>query len=247
MVLFWILASTILVSLISLVGIFTLSIKGNLLHKILFCLIGFSAGALIGGAFLHILPECLENNNSNAVFSYLILGIIIFFLMERYLHWRHCHEEEGCTIHAFTYLNLVGDGFHNFIDGMVIAASFIVSLKLGLVTTLAIVLHEIPQELGDFAVLVYGGFTKKKALLFNFASALMAVLGAVIGYFVTDLIKNFASFILPFTAGGFIYIATSDLIPELHKENDLKRSTAAFLAFLLGIIFMALAKNFLPE
>jgi len=247
MVLFWILASTILVSLISLVGIFTLSIKGNLLHKILFCLIGFSAGALIGGAFLHILPECLENNNSNAVFSYLILGIIIFFLMERYLHWRHCHEEGECKIHAFTYLNLVGDGFHNFIDGMVIAASFLVSLKLGLVTTLAIVLHEIPQELGDFAVLIYGGFTKKKALLFNFASALMAVLGAVIGYLVTDLVKNFASFILPFTAGGFIYIATSDLIPELHKENDLKRSTAAFLAFLLGIIFMALAKNFLPE
>jgi zinc and cadmium transporter len=247
MVLFWILASTILVSLISLVGIFTLSMKGNLLHKILFCLIGFSAGALIGGAFLHILPECLENSNSNAVFSYLILGIITFFLMERYLHWRHCHEEGECKIHAFTYLNLVGDGFHNFIDGMVIAASFMVSIKLGMITTLAIVFHEIPQELGDFAVLVYGGFTKKKALLFNFASALMAVLGAVIGYFLTDLVKNFANFILPFTAGGFVYIATSDLIPELHKENDLKRSTSAFLAFLLGIIFMALVKNFLPE
>jgi len=247
MVLFWILASTTLVSLISLVGIFTLAIKGNLLHKILFCLIGFSAGALIGGAFLHILPECLENNNSNAVFSYLILGIIIFFLMERYLHWRHCHEEGDCKIHAFTYLNLVGDGFHNFIDGMVIAASFMVSLKLGMVTTLAIILHEIPQELGDFAVLVYGGFTRRKALLFNFASALMAVFGAVTGYFVTDLVKNFTSFILPLTAGGFIYIATSDLIPELHKENDLKRATAAFLAFLLGIIFMALVKNFLPE
>jgi len=247
MVLFWILASTTLVSLISLVGILTLAIKSNLLHKILFCLIGFSAGALIGGAFLHILPECLENNNSNAVFSYLILGIIIFFLMERYLHSRHCHEEGDCKIHAFTYLNLVGDGFHNFIDGMVIAASFMVSLKLGMVTTLAIILHEIPQELGDFAVLVYGGFPRKKALLFNFASALMAVLGAVTGYFVTDLVKNFASFILPFTAGGFVYIATSDLIPELHKENDLRRATAAFLAFLLGIIFMALAKNFLPE
>jgi len=247
MVLLWILASTTLVSLISLVGIFTLTIKGNLLHKILFCLIGFSAGALIGGAFLHILPECLENNKSTTVFSYLIFGIIIFFLMERYLHWRHCHEEGDCKIHAFTYLNLVGDGFHNFIDGMVIAASFMVSLKLGLVTTLAIILHEIPQELGDFAVLVYGGFTKKKALLFNFASALMSVVGAVIGYFLTDLVGNFSNFILPFTAGGFIYIATSDLIPELHKENDLKRSTAAFLAFLLGIIFMALAKNFLPE
>jgi zinc and cadmium transporter len=247
MVLFWILASTTLVSFISLVGIFTLSIKGNLLHKILFCLIGFSAGALIGGAFLHILPESLEKNKSNIVFSYLILGIVAFFLMERYLHWRHCHEEGTCKIHAFTYLNLLGDGFHNFIDGMVIAASFIVSLKLGAITTLAIILHEIPQELGDFAVLVYGGFSKKKALLFNFASALMSVVGAAIGYFITDLAGNFTNFILPFTAGGFIYIATSDLIPELHKEKDLKRSSAAFLAFLLGIIFMALAKNLLPE
>ncbi len=247
MVLLWILASTFFVSLISLVGIFTLTLRENLLHKILFCLIGFSAGALIGSAFLHILPECLENNKSTTVFSYLILGIIIFFMMERYLHWRHCHEEGICKTHAFTYLNLVGDGFHNFIDGMVIAASFMVSLKLGLVTTLAIILHEIPQELGDFAVLIYGGFTKKKALLFNFASALMAVIGAVAGYFITDLSKSFSNFILPFTAGGFIYIATSDLIPELHKENDLKRSTAAFFAFLLGIVFMALAKSLLPE
>ncbi|MDD5115587.1 MAG: ZIP family metal transporter [Candidatus Omnitrophica bacterium] len=247
MVLFWVIVSTFIVSLISLVGIFTLSIKDDLLHKILFCLIGFSAGALIGGAFLHILPECLETNSSEAVFSYLILGIVAFFLMERYLHWRHCHEDKGCKIHAFTYLNLVGDGFHNFIDGMVIAASFIVSLRLGAVTTLAIILHEIPQELGDFAVLVYGGFTKRKALLFNFASALMAVFGAITGYLITDLVRNFTNFILPFTAGGFVYIATSDLIPELHKENDLKRSTAAFFAFLLGIIFMALVKHFLPE
>jgi len=247
MVLFWILASTFLVSLISLVGIFTLTIKDNLLHKILFCLIGFSAGALIGSAFLHILPECLENNKSSTVFSYLIFGIIIFFLMERYLHWRHCHEEGSCKTHAFTYLNLVGDGFHNFIDGMVIAASFMVSLKLGLVTTLAIILHEIPQELGDFAVLIYGGFTKKKALLFNFASALMAMIGAVVGYFITDLTRNFSNFILPLTAGGFIYIAMSDLIPEVHKESNQKRATLAFIAFLLGIAFMALAKNFLPE
>jgi zinc and cadmium transporter len=131
MVLFWILASTFLVSLISLVGIFTLAIKDNLLHKILFCLVGFSAGALIGSAFLHILPECLENNKSTTVFSYLILGIIIFFIMERFLHWRHCHEEGVCKTHAFTYLTLVGDGFHNFIDGMVIAASFAVFFQLG--------------------------------------------------------------------------------------------------------------------
>jgi zinc and cadmium transporter len=247
MTIFWILISTFVVSIISLVGVITLCIREDLLQKVLFCLIGFSAGALIGGAFLHILPESLENNSSEAVFSYLILGLIVFFLMERYLHWRHCHEEGVCKVHAFTYLNLVGDGFHNFIDGMVIAASFVVSWKLGLVTTVAIILHEIPQELGDFAVLVYGGFTKKKALLFNFISAVMAIFGALVGYFITDLVKNFTHFILPFTAGGFIYIATSDLIPELHKEKDLKRSSAAFLAFLLGIIFMALAKHFLPE
>ena len=246
MVLFWILASTFLVSLISLVGIFTLAIKDNLLHKILFCLIGFSAGALIGSAFLHILPECLENNKSTTVFSYLILGIIIFFIMERFLHWRHCHEEGACKTHAFTYLTLVGDGFHNFIDGMVIAASFMVSFQLGAVTTLAIILHEIPQELSDFAILVYGGFTKKKALLFNFVSALTAMMGACVGYFINGYIQGFSNFILPLTAGGFIYIATSDLIPELHKENDLKRSMAAFSAFLLGIVFMALAKKFLP-
>jgi len=229
------------------VGILTLAIKENLLQKILFCLIGFSAGALIGSAFLHILPECLENNKSSTVFSFLILGIIMFFMMERFLHWRHCHEEGVCKTHAFTYLTLIGDGFHNFVDGMVIAASFMVSIQLGLVTTLAIILHEIPQELSDFAVLVYGGFTKKKALLFNFASALTAIIGAVVGYFINGYIHGFSNFILPLTAGGFIYIATSDLIPELHKENDLKRSMVAFSAFLLGIVFMALANKFLPS
>jgi len=247
MVLAYALISTFLVSLISLVGIITLAIKDKFLQGILFCLIGFSAGALIGGAFLHILPEALERNNSIAVFYYLILGIILFFLLERYLHWRHCHEEGACKTHAFTYLTLVGDGFHNLIDGMVIAASFMVSTKLGLVTTLAIILHEIPQELSDFAVLVYGGFTKKKALLFNFASALMAMIGAVAGFFLTSLSVNFSNFILPLTAGGFIYIATSDLIPEIHKESNQRRATLAFIAFLFGIIFMALAKQLLPD
>ena len=244
MVLFWILASTFLVSLISLVGIFTLAMKDNLLNKILFCLIGFSAGALIGSAFLHILPEALEKSNSQHVFYCLILGIIIFFLMERYLHWRHCHDEH-CHIHAFTYLNLFGEAFHNFIDGLAIAASFIISIKLGMVTTLAIILHEIPKELGNFGVLIYGGFSRKKALLYNFISALMAMIGALTGYFISDFTQGFANFIMPLTAGGFIYIAMSDLIPEVHKESNQKRATLAFIACLLGIVFMAAAKKFL--
>lgn len=247
MVLTWILASTFIVSLISLAGVFTLAIKDKLLQRILFYLIGFSAGALIGGAFLHILPEVLAQTNSTTTFYYLIAGFVFFFLMEKYFYWRHCHEGRTCDVHAVTYLNLVGDGLHNFIDGMVIAASFIVSIKLGVVTTVVIILHEIPQELGDFGVLVYGGFSKKKALICNFFSGLTAIVGAICGYFLADFSHGSANIILPITAGGFIYIAASDLIPELHKENDLKRSSLAFLAFLSGIIFMAAAKFFLGD
>jgi zinc and cadmium transporter len=245
MVLFWILASTFLVSLISLIGIFTLAIRENLLHKILFGLIGFSAGALVGSAFLHILPEALEKLNSTTVFSYLIFGIILFFLMERYLHWRHCHDKD-CHIHAFTYLNLFGEAFHNFIDGLAIAASFIISIKLGMITTLAIILHEIPKELGNFGVLIYGGFSRRKALFYNFICALAAIVGALAGYFISDFAGNFVQFIMPLTAGGFIYIAMSDLIPEVHKESNQKRATLAFGAFVLGIVLMAAAKKFLP-
>ena len=245
MVLVWILASTFLVSLISLIGIFTFLLKEKQLHRILFYLIGFSAGALIGGAFLHILPESLELNSSTFVFSWLIGGIVLFYVMERYFFWRHCHEEGQCKVHSFTYLNLIGDGFHNFLDGMIIAASFMVSIHVGIVTTLAVIFHEIPQELGDFGVLIYGGFSKSKALLCNFISALAAMAGALVGYFIAGAASGFSSIILPLTAGGFIYIATSDLIPELHKESDLKRSTLAFAAFLCGIGFMAVTKLFL--
>jgi len=246
MVLSWILISTFLVSAISLIGIVTLAIKEDLLRKIIFCFIGFSAGALIGSAFLHILPEALEKANSTTVFYYLILGLTLFFLLERYLHWRHCHDKD-CNIHAFTYLNLFGEAFHNFIDGIAIAASFVISFKLGLATTLAIILHEIPKELGNFGVLIYGGFSRNKALLYNFISAMAAIIGALIGYFISDLAHGFSDFIMPLTAGGFIYIATSDLIPEIHKEKNQRKATLAFIAFLFGVVFMALAKIYLPE
>ncbi|MBU1998446.1 MAG: ZIP family metal transporter [Candidatus Omnitrophota bacterium] len=244
MVLIWILASTILVSVISFVGVFTLFIKKRLLHEVLFYLIGFSAGALIGGAFLHLMPEALESaKGSISVFYYFILGTVIFFALERYLCWRHCHEDH-CDVHAFTYLSLVGDGFHNLLDGLIIAVSYLVSTKLGIATTLAVIMHEIPQELGDFGVLIYGGFTKKKALLYNFFSALLAVVGALIGYILNDKVGSLSSVIVPVTAGGFVYIASSDLIPQIHKEKNLKNSSLAFLAFLLGIAFMALTRTF---
>lgn len=243
--LIWVLGSTLAVSLISLIGIVTLLIKEQMLRRMLFYLIAFSAGALIGSAFLHILPEVLEYKDSLFVFSFLIAGIVLFFVMERYFYWRHCHENGHCDVHSFTYLNLVGDGFHNLLDGLIIAASYNVSFQVGVATTLAVILHEVPQELGDFGVLLYGGFSKGRALFFNFLSALMAVAGALIGYFAAGASGQFSAMILPVTAGGFIYIATSDLIPEIHKERDLRRSTLAFTAFLLGIGFMILTKQFL--
>lgn len=241
MIFVWILSATALVSLISLIGIFTLGIKTKIFDKILILLVGFAAGALIGGAFLHLLPEALEQWGANFVFFYVLVGFTLFFLMERYLYWRHCHDGV-CDVHTFTYLNLIGDGTHNFTDGLIIAASFMTDLKLGIITTLAVIFHEVPQEMGDFGILVYGGFSKPKALLFNFICAVTAILGAIIGYVLSSLTENISLFLISFTAGGFIYIAASDLIPELHKQKETKRANIAFIAFILGLIFMALAK-----
>ena len=135
-------------------------------------------------------------------------------------------------------MNLVGDGIHNFIDGLVIAASFVFSIQIGITTTFAVIAHEIPQELGDFGVLIYGGFAKFKALFYNLLSALTAILGALLGFFLFPFVDNLAAFLVPFAAGGFIYVAGSDLIPELHKEADTKRAWFSFIFFLVGILFM---------
>lgn len=241
MTLVWILSATILVSLISLIGIFTLGIKTKIFDRILVLLVAFAAGGLIGGAFLHLLPEAIDRYGCDLVFLYVLIGFTIFFLMERFLYWRHCHDGV-CDVHTFTYLNLIGDGVHNFTDGLIIAASFTTDIKLGIVTTLAVILHEVPQEIGDFGILVYGGFSKSKALLFNFICALAAILGALIGYILSGITEDISLFLISFTAGGFIYIAASDLLPELHKQKDTREANIAFITFILGLIFMALAK-----
>ena len=239
--LMWIILASVTVSLVSVIGIFALAMNKKFLEKILMLLVGFAAGGLMGGAFLHLLPEAAETWPGLGVFVYAMIGFSVFFLMERYFYWRHCHNGV-CDVHAFTYMNLWGDGVHNFIDGMLIAASFITDIRLGVATTLAIIFHEIPQEIGDFGVLVYGGFSRKKALLFNFISALAAVAGAILGYFLVGFIGGFLKFLIPFTAGGFIYIAASDLIPELHKQSNNRRALVSFIFFLLGLLFMGLIK-----
>jgi len=241
MTLIWILSATIVVSLISLVGIFTFGIKAKVFDRLLVVFIGFAAGGLIGGAFLHLLPEAVGQSGNGYVFFYTLIGFTVFFLMERYFYWRHCHDGV-CDVHAFTYLNLIGDGIHNFTDGLIIAASFVTNFRLGIVTTLAVIFHEIPQEMGDFGILVYGGLKKSRALFFNFICALSAILGALTEYFLSTVTRNISLFLISFTAGGFIYIAASDLIPELHRQKDTQRANIAFLAFILGLVFMAFAK-----
>lgn len=234
--------SALIISLLSLAGIFFLALSDKRLKKILLHLVGFSAGALIGGAFLHLMPETLSKSESLPAFSYLILGVIIFYIMERFLKWHHCHENGHCDVHTFTYMSLVGDAIHNFIDGIVIVSAFSSNVMLGIVTSVIIIGHELPQEIGDFGVLVYGGFSKKKALLFNFLTAITAVLGVLAGFILGQSIEGFNTILLPFAAGGFLYIAMSDLIPELHKEENITKSFTQFLLFVAGVGLMLLIK-----
>ncbi|NJD75695.1 MAG: ZIP family metal transporter [Candidatus Methanoperedens sp.] len=215
--------SVILVSSVSLIGIFTLLLNKDIPKKTLLFLVSFAVGGLFGDAFIHLLPESFEKLGANLTTSlYIVLGILIFFALEKFIRWRHCHiaSPEGHT-HPVAVMNLIGDSIHNLIDGMLIGASYTVSNPIGISTTLAIILHEIPQEMGDFGVLLQSGFSVKKAVAFNFLSALTAILGAIISLFAGSHIEGYSSILLPITAGGFIYIAGSDLIPELQHECKL--------------------------
>jgi len=234
--------STFLVSSVALIGIFTLHLKKDLLHKILLFLVSLSVGALLGDAFIHLLPEAFETIGLTVTTSLLIIsGMLLFFVIEKFLRWRHCHDDT-CKEHLkpVVYMNLVGDFVHNIIDGMLIGASYVVSIPLGIATTVAVLLHEIPQEIGDFGVLVHGGLEPKKAILLNFASASAAILGAIIAVGVGTNLTWFSQYLIPITAGGFLYIAGSDLIPELHHETNYKKSILQFAFILLGILAMLL-------
>jgi zinc and cadmium transporter len=237
----YIIITTFLIALISFIGIFTLALNDKILNKILMILVSLSAGVLMGGAFIHLMPEAIEKTQGTDVLMYVLVGFILFFIIEKILHWRHCHKG-NCDVHTFQYMNLVGDTIHNFIDGLIIAASFVASIELGFTTTVAIAAHEIPQEIGDFGVLIYGGFKKKKAIVLNFIVASTAIAGGIIGYFVSQIIDETTTFLLPFAAGGFIYIAATDLVPEIKKEMDYKKYMATLFVFILGIFIMWFTK-----
>jgi len=235
------LVSVFIVSLISLIGLTTLSIATEHLKKMLFVLIAFAAGALIGDVFFHLLPE-LVDGHGYSVFSAvsIVAGLLVFFVLEKFVHWRHCHmPDTGEHMHPFVVTNLVGDSIHNFIDGIIIAVSYLVAIPVGVATTVAVLFHEIPQEIGDFGVMLHGGFSKKKALVYNFLTALTAIVGAVVALALQGRVESADRFFLPFTVGAFIYIASADLIPELHKEVSVKKSALQLFAFVGGVAAMA--------
>ena len=241
MVLLQILLATFSITLCVWISVFLLILKRDILAKITLLLVSLSAGALIGGAFLHLLPEASESMDPDTIFISTLIAFVLFYFIEKILHWRHCHKD-NCDAHTYGHMSLIGDSIHNFIDGLVIAGAFLIDTKMGIATTLAIALHEIPQEIGDFGVLVHAGFEKMKALAINYAVALTVVLGGAIGYFVSFYAENVINYLIPFAAGGFIYVASSDLMPEIRKEKSLKKSIISFLFFIVGVLIMFLTK-----
>lgn len=233
----WIVFSTGLISLFAFVGILTLPLKKELFEKILLTLVAFSAGTLMGNSFLHLLPEALASNDALPVFIYLLIGFVFYLGLEKVFLWHHCHNLD-CDEKPFAVLNLLGEVSHNFIDGLIIAASFFLDIRLGLITSLVVALHEIPQEIGDYSILVYGGFSRFKALRANFAVALTGVAGGVVGFTLSGRVEGLVEFLIPFTAGCFLYLAATDLLPEIKKERSSKNSLLNFAVFVLGILLM---------
>lgn len=240
MVLIVTIVSTIIVSLISLIGIFFINKKIEYLEKISFYLVSFSTGALLTGAFLHLIPEAFSENE-NSIYS-IIFGIFLFFIIETFFKWRHCHEF-GCEEHTFVPINLLGDSLHNFIDGVLISSSYLVGFNLGIITTIGIVFHEVPQELGDYGVLLYGGLSPKKALKLNFIVSLTSILGGVFGFFLLDKFRILIPYIIGLTAGNFLYLSLTDLIPELHKKVSIKNNIGKTIFILIGISLMIFLKT----
>ncbi len=233
----WILLMTGINGLLAFAGALTFLISKKHLHKILLVMVAFSIGTLLGGAFFHLIPEALGVMSIGLMVLLLIVGFALFYFIEKVLHWHHCHKDGHCDRHPFTYLTLYGDAIHNFMDGLIIAAAFIISTPVGITTSLLILLHELPQEIGDFGILVYGGFTKSRALFYNFLSQLTAVVGGVLGFYFLQL-QDKAIFILPIAAGGFIYLAVMDLIPEVFKQKSWKNVIVNLMALILGLLLL---------
>ena len=238
-------AATFLISLLSLIGIFTLSLSENQLHRILNFLIAYSAGTILGASLFDLMPEAVELVEEHIVFPIIALGFVFFLFLERSLYWYHGHghtheiseydDHDTGQTKSFAYLNIIGDFIHNFIDGMIIAAGFINGTTVGVATSIAVAFHELPQEMGDYGILVYAGLDQKKALWYNFAAALSIVIGGVFGSFFISKVEELSGWMVAFSAGAFLFLSASELIPEIHDDNDWKRSLIHVIILVLGM------------
>lgn len=243
------LISVLIISLISLIGVFTLNLKESTTRKYLFVFVSLALGALLGDAFIHLIPEAIEETGDlNKVSLFVIIGIFIFFILEKFLHWHHHQTDSEKHIKPVGKMILISDGFHNFIDGVIIGASYLISVEVGIATTIAVLLHEIPQEIGDYGVLIHAGYAKARALFLNFVSALISIIGVIPVFLIGDSLEEILVWFLPIAAGGFIYIALSDLIPELHDHAEDKKDiwgtliqifvAIAGIALMYGLLFL---------
>jgi zinc and cadmium transporter len=230
------LGALVIISAISLIGVIVLALNTETLRRSLLVMISFAAGALLGDAFIHLLPEIAESERGLDLTASLSLlgGVVVFFSLEKLLHWHHAHIPGEEVLHPLAVNNLIGDSLHNFVDGAIVAASFAASTELGIATSIAVALHEIPQELGDFGILVHAGLKPKRALALNFLTGLAAVAGGVATLTVASA-ESIERALLPFSAGAFVYIASTDLIPELHKEPEPTKSALQLVALLAGV------------
>ncbi len=235
--LWWIIGSGLLMSAVALVGSVTLLLPERTLQRILLPLVAFSAGSLLGGAFFHMIPAGLKTANGDlSVYIWVLAGFSVFLLVEQFLHWHHCQRAEAECRKPLTWLILIGDGLHNFIGGLSIAAVFLTDIRLGIAAWLAAVAHEVPQELGDLGVLLHGGWSKRKALLFNFISALTFLVGGLVTYAASFRLD--VSFLIPFAAGNFIYIAAADLVPEVKRHENPAVNLLHFFSFIAGMALL---------
>lgn len=238
------LGSVLIVSAASLIGIVTLVVNVHLLRRVLLVMVSLAIGALFGDVFFHLIPELFRETTAVLAGTYILGGIILFFVLEKFLRWYHIHdleEQEGTHFAPHIgYTNLFADALHNFVDGAFIGISYMVSIPVGIATTLTVLLHEIPQEVGDFGVLVHAGFTRKRALFYNFLSALVSVAGLALALVIGERVEALLPVILGFTAGTFIYLAGSDLVPELHKEKEVRKSVIQLISMTFGMVIMYL-------
>lgn len=199
------------------------------------CLLSYASGTLLAAALLGLIPHALEHTTAKEVLFTVMVGILLFFLLERLIVWRHCHKME-CEVHAATgSMILIGDAFHNAVDGVLIAASFLVSIPVGIVTSLSVITHEIAQEVGDFAILLHDGYSKRKALILNLISSLWTLPGAIIAFYALEIIETAVPYVMAISAASFLYIALTDLYPELQHGTDLEHNLRQFLLMVAGV------------